>query len=109
MSLSLPKPIELYFASANAHDPLVLDRCVAADATVRDENRTIEGIDAIKQWRVETGRKYSHTVEPLSFVERDGRMIVSGKVSGNFPGSPITLNHIFELAGDRIVSLEIRP
>jgi hypothetical protein len=109
MSLSLPKPIELYFASENAHDPLVLEGCFSADATVRDENRTVKGIDAIKQWRVETGRKYSHTVEPLSFAESDGKIIVSGKVSGNFPGSPITLNHIFELAGDRIVSLEIRP
>lgn len=57
---------------------------------------------------LETGRKYSHTLEPLSSLEGDGRIIVSAKVSGNFPGSPITLNHIFELAGDRIVSLEIR-
>jgi hypothetical protein len=34
-------------------------------------------------------------------------MVVSGKVSGAFPGSRIILDHIFELAGDRIVSLVI--
>jgi len=40
---------------------------------------------------------------------RDGKVVVTGKVSGNFPGSPISLQHIFEIEGDRIVSLEIRP
>jgi hypothetical protein len=31
------------------------------------------------------------------------------KVSGDFPGSPINLEHIFEIEDGRIVSLEIRP
>jgi hypothetical protein len=32
---------------------------------------------------------------------------VTGKVSGNFPGSPIYLDHVLELKDDRIVSLKI--
>ena len=40
--------------------------------------------------------------------ERDGKVIVTGKVSGNFPGSPMKLDHVFKIDGDRIVSLEIR-
>jgi hypothetical protein len=75
---------------------------------VRDESRTIQGLDAIKAWRAETGRKYAHTVEPLAVSTREGKTVVTGKVSGNFPGSPINLDHIFELDGDRIVALEIR-
>jgi len=39
---------------------------------------------------------------------RDGKVVVTGRVSGNFPGSPITLDHIFEIEGGKIVSLEIR-
>jgi hypothetical protein len=70
---------------------------------VRDEGRTIKGIAAIKAWRSETGEKYHHTVEPLSFTERDGKTVVTAKVSGNFPGSPVKLDHVFELHGDRIV------
>jgi len=54
-------------------------------------------------------RKYNHTVEPFAISERNGKLIVRGKVSGNFPGSPVKLDHIFEIEGDRIVSLEIRP
>jgi hypothetical protein len=42
-----------------------------------------EGISAIKEWRSETGEKYHHTVEPLSVTERDGKTVVTAKVSGN--------------------------
>ena len=107
MGIPLPGPIEAYFTSENAHDTTLLDQCFAADATVRDEGKKIEGLAAIKAWRIETGKKYNHAVEPLAMAERDGKVVVSGKVSGNFPGSPVTLDHIFEIKGDKIVSLEI--
>jgi hypothetical protein len=108
MDITLPEPIDIYFASANAHDPSAIDRCFAADAIVRDEGRTIKGITAIKAWRVETGEKYRHTVEPLRLSLRDGKVVVLGRISGEFPGSPIRLEHIFEIDGGRITLLEIR-
>lgn len=108
MSLDLPPPIVAYFASENTHDVSAIDRCFAADGVVRDEKRTIEGVAAIKDWRAETGAKYAHTVEPLSVSHRDGKIVVTGKVSGTFPGSPINLDHIFEIREDKIASLEIR-
>jgi hypothetical protein len=33
---------------------------------------------------------------------------VTAKVAGNFPNSPVKLNHIFRIEDDRISSLEIR-
>jgi hypothetical protein len=108
MAVHLPSPINIYFASENVRDAEALDNCFAADAIVRDEGKTIKGLAAIKAWRIETGKKYSHTVEPLAISEREGKVIVTGKVSGNFPGSPVNLDHAFEIEGDRIVSLEIR-
>ncbi len=108
MAIKLPKPIDVYFASENARDAAALDKCLALDAVVRDERKTFQGLDAIKAWRIENGNKYRHTVEPLAILERDGKIVVAGKVSGSFPGSPVNLDHIFELEGDRIVSLEIR-
>ncbi len=40
---------------------------------------------------------------------RDGtQWTVRANVPGNFPGSPVRLDHVFELAGDAIRSLEIR-
>jgi hypothetical protein len=106
MSISLPPPIDLYFTSENTHDPSAIDRCFAVGAVVCDEGKIITGVSAIKAWRIETGEKYHHTVEPLSVSTRDGKVVVTGKVSGSFPGSPINLEHIFEIEGGRIVSLE---
>jgi hypothetical protein len=108
MSIELPTPVDLYFASANPSDTSAIDGCFAADATVRDEAKTIKGIAAIKAWRAETGEKYQHSVEPLAVATRHGKVVVTGKVSGNFPGSPITLDYIFDLEDGKIVSLEIR-
>jgi hypothetical protein len=107
MAIKLPQPIEIYFASINANDTDALDRCFAADAIVRDEAKAIEGLAAIKAWRVETKRKYSFTAEPLTIAHRDGKVVVTAKVSGNFPGSPINLDSTFDVRDGRVVSLEI--
>ena len=77
MAIALPKAIELYFSSENAHDPALLEQCVASDALVRDEHKTIRGLEAIKAWRVETGRKYGHTVQPVAVSERDGAVMTA--------------------------------
>ena len=50
----------------------------------------------------------AHTVEPLASVHKDGKTVVTNRLSGNFPGSPIELQFIFELDGNKIASLEIR-
>ena len=97
MSISLQPPIDLYFTSENAHDPSAIDRCFAAGAVVLDEGKTTTSVAAIKAWRVETGEKYHHTVEPLIVSTQDGKVVVTGKVSGNFPGSPIKLEHLFQI------------
>jgi hypothetical protein len=47
-------------------------------------------------------------VEPLGLSLQDGRVVVLSRVSGDFPGSPIRLEHVFEIDGDRITSPEIR-
>jgi hypothetical protein len=108
MPLPLPKPIELFMSSENTHDLGVLADCFAAHATVRDEGQTMKGLEAIKTWRLETRKKYRHTVEPVAVTARDGKTVVSTKLTGDFPGSPITLEFIFTLAGGKIAALEIR-
>jgi SnoaL-like domain len=108
MSIKLPAALETYFVSENTHDTSAIERCFATDATVRDEGRSIKGIAEIKTWRFETGEKYHHSVELLAVTTLDEKVVVTGRVSGNFPGSPITLDHVFEVKGGKIVSLEIR-
>jgi hypothetical protein len=65
-------------SSENTHDLQALADCFAADATVRDEGQTMKGLKAI----------------------------VSTKLTGDFPGSPITLDFVFTLKGGKIAALE---
>ena len=109
MPLNLPAPIAAYVSAENRDDIEALGRCFAHNAVVQDEGRTIRGIAAIKQWKTETKQKYHHTVEPLARVQKDGNIVVTARLTGTFPGSPVDLRFIFELESDRIASLEIRP
>ena len=104
---NLPKPIALYVEAENTGDVKLFDQCFAEDAIVRDENETHEGLAAIKEWKAETKKKYQHTIESLTFLEKDGKNIVTNRLTGNFPGSPIELEFVFTLHDNKIVSLEI--
>jgi hypothetical protein len=107
MSIRLPAAIALYVKAENSGDVSSLSECFAPSATVRDEGRTYRGLAAIKRWKTATARKYQHTMQPLKSVTRGDRTIVNSRLAGNFPGSPIELEFVFELDGDRIKSLEI--
>jgi hypothetical protein len=104
---NLPKPIALYISAENSGDVNLFDQCFTEDTIVRDENETHTGLTAIKKWKAETKKKYQHTIEPLKFLEKDDKNVVTNRLTGNFPGSPIDLEFVFTLEGDKIVSLEI--
>ena len=105
---SLPKPIALYVAAENSGDANLLDQCFAENAVVKDEGQTIEGLAAIKKWKAETKKKYQHTIEPLACTQKDSRTVVTNRLTGNFPGSPIELEFVFTLDGNKIAALDIR-
>ena len=105
----LPMPIAMYIDAENSGDTKALAQCFAENAMVRDEGKTIEGLAAIKQWKAETKKKYQHTVEPLASVQKDSKTIVTNRLTGNFPGSPVDLRFFFRLEGNKIASLEIIP
>ena len=108
MSVDLPTPISIYIGAENRGDTEALAQCFAEGAVVRDEGKTIEGLAAIKQWNPETRKKYQHTIQPLASFQKDGTTIVTTRLTGNFPGSPIEHHFVFTLDGNKIASLEIR-
>jgi hypothetical protein len=107
MSIQLPAPIDRYIRIENSGDVEALSECFAADAVVHDEGRSYEGLDAIKRWKAETKKKYGHTVTPLEVADRDGSTVLKVRLSGDFPGSPVTVAFSFVLAHGRIASLRI--
>ena len=108
MSINLPPPIAAYFAAEKAGDAGGLARCFASDGVVHDEGGTFTGRAAIERWSATARAKYHHTVVPLGATERDGAIVVIGRVSGQFPGSPVELQHVFRLDGETIASLGTR-
>jgi hypothetical protein len=107
MPADLPIPIAIYIGAANRGETKALGRCFAESAVVRDEGKTIEGLAAIKKWMVETKQKYQHTIEPLASTQKDDKTVVTNRLTGNFPGSPIELEFVFTLDHDKIAALEI--
>lgn len=107
MSQELPPPLQRYFAAKNRQDIDGMLAPFAEGATVRDEGHSRTGHAAIRAWMEETTRKYHDTAE-VSDVTREGdRVRVAALVSGDFPGSPVTLHFSFTLDRDRIGRLEI--
>ena len=107
--IELPEPIRRYFDGSNAHDPDACAACFTDDAIVRDERHEHRGLGAVREWMRDAFTRYEHTVEVLSSAEAGDGVIVTGRVSGNFPGSPIVLRHSFVIAGGKIARLEIVP
>jgi hypothetical protein len=107
MTINLPEPIAAFVAGENAGDPLAAVRYFADTAVVHDEGQTHTGIAAITLWKAKTAEAYQITMLPLAVTERDGKTVVTSRVSGAFPGSPADLEFAFGLAGGRIVSLDI--
>jgi hypothetical protein len=108
MTIALSGPVSAFFEAERTQDLEALGRCFSERAIVRDEGRTVEGPDAIKRWMKEAKAKYNHTVEPLGVSHRDGLIVVTARVAGAFPNSPLDLQHLFAVEGGKIVSLEIR-
>lgn len=106
MTLNLPSPIAAYF-SADKSDGEAVAQCFAERAIVKDEGHTYHGRAAIKKWKTEASTKYQYTSEVFECEQQEGTFVVTSRLTGNFPGSPVTLRFFFLLDGDKIASLEI--
>jgi hypothetical protein len=107
MPVNPPTPIATFIGAANRGETEKLAQCFAESAVVRDEGKTIEGLAAIKKWMVETKEKYQHTIEPLAAAQKHRKTVVTNRLTGNFPRSPIELEFVFTLDRDKIAALEI--
>jgi hypothetical protein len=107
MNLALPTPLTDYLNSETTTETLNTASYFAADAVVHDEGRIIEGMEAIKAWKIASKMKYRYRVEPLT-ASQDGAIVtVRVRLTGDFPGSPAEVTYTFVLSGEKIASLEI--
>ncbi|CAN7591603.1 nuclear transport factor 2 family protein [Duganella sp. LjRoot269] len=104
-TMTLPAPIVKYFASE--HNPEALAQCFKADAILKDDGHSYEGVEAITAFLAAASVKYNATTVPFDMKDDDSFHVVLAKVTGNFPGSPANLSYRFGLDRGLIDSLEI--
>ena len=107
-NLNLPDPITAYF-EADKRDGEAVASCFTRQAVVKDEGQTHIGAEAIKAWKTAVSAKYSYTSEPFAMEQQDGRIIVTSRLTGNFPGGLLDLRFAFRLERGKIAALEITP
>lgn len=107
MSFTLPHAISIYFSISNGADIARIKDCFTVGAVVTDENKTHQGHAAIAAWQRAAQATFDYSVEPIKVLNEGDRVTVTSNVVGNFPGSPVKLNHYFGLIGDKINTLEI--
>jgi ketosteroid isomerase-like protein len=105
--MSMPSAIQAYFDADRGNDGAALIRAFAPDAVVDDEGQSHAGHHAIEAWWRKVKAKYQHVTVPLDVVEKDDVTRVRARVSGRFPGSPVTLTFAFRLHREQITGLEI--
>ena len=107
MATDLPDAVSRYFRISNGGDDAALADCFTDDAVVHDEGGTHRGHVAIHAWQRAARSKFDYTVTPVDSTRDGDRLTVTADLVGNFPGSPIRLDHAFELDGGRIRVLRI--
>jgi|SRR5579871_767689 len=110
MPLVLPDVIARYFDASLERDTEAILRLFADDATVVDEGAARHGKDEIRSWRNGPATAYTYTTELFSTDSVEpGRYLVTGRLTGNFPGAVADLKWDFTIANDRIQHLVIAP
>jgi ketosteroid isomerase-like protein len=106
MKTTLPASVTDYFQAANAHDTSALLAAFTADAVVTDEGHDYQG-PAIRAWSEKVNTAYQPKTEIIDATEVPDGMLVTARVSGTFPGSPVELRFRFTLADNLIAALRI--
>jgi ketosteroid isomerase-like protein len=108
--MSIPETfvITRYFETDARRDIDAIVALFTDEAVVVDEDQTYQGTAEIRGWQEGAASKYQYTTEVLG-TERTGEdsYLVTGRLTGNFPGGIVELKWRFTIHGDLISHLEI--
>ena len=108
MALPIPEPVAAYLAAEEAKDADALSRCFTDNGIVHDEGQDYRGRDSIRQWKQAVDTKYRYVSQTIGVQTHGDDVTVRVRLAGEFPGSPVELDHIFKLSNNKIAALEIR-
>jgi len=110
MSTKLPDVVSRYFERDGDRDIESIVCLFAENAIVIDEGEERHGTAEIRAWQTGAASRYTYTTE-ITGTEALGpdRHVVTGRLTGNFPGGPADLKWDFTTAGQHITRLIIAP
>ena len=110
MSTQLPDVVSRYFERDADRDIDSIVSLFAEDATVIDEGEERHGTTEIRAWQTGAASKYTYRTDITGMEALDpDRYLVSGRLTGNFPGGTADLKWDFTIADQRITRLVIAP
>lgn len=104
--MNLPKVLSDLVTAQNNFDSDAYAKCFSQTAVVKDEGKTHTGRKEIEAWIADSNERYSATINPVGYEENETENILKARTSGNFPGSPITLNYHLVMADGLIQALK---
>jgi ketosteroid isomerase-like protein len=108
MRTKLPDVISAYVEASNSRDAERFGTLFTKGAVVHDEGQDHRGVAAIKKWLAATAKKYAFTLTPIRLSRKEGEVVLTVKMTGDFPGSPISTRFRFVLNQGKIAKLDIR-
>ena len=110
MSTQLPDVVSRYFERDGDRDIDSIVSLFAEDVTVIDEGEERHGTTEIRAWQTGAASKYTYRTDITGMEALDpDRYLVSGRLTGNFPGGTADLKWDFTIADQRITRLVIAP
>ncbi|MEG0851614.1 MAG: nuclear transport factor 2 family protein [Flavobacterium sp.] len=103
--MNLPNVITELIKTQNNFDSIAYAKCFTETAIVFDEGKTHNGRKEIETWIDKANKDYQATMKPLEYSETENTL--KTELTGNFPGSPITLTYYYEFEDGLIHSLKI--
>lgn len=103
--MNLPNVINEFLKAKNSFDSVAFAECFSETAIVFDEGKTHTGKKEIEQWIDNSNKQHQDTLEPIDYDEKED--ILSAKVTGTFPQSPIILKFHFTITDETIQSLKV--
>ena len=106
----LPPVITAYLSAHRRHDAVAALTYCSDDIEITDEGRTYRGAEQVTAWMGRTSTEFTYTSEIIGAERVDEqRWVVTHRVVGNFPGSPVDLRFDITLADSLITSVTIAP
>jgi ketosteroid isomerase-like protein len=108
IALDIPEPVAAYLAAPEAKDADALSRCFTEDGAVHDDGQDYRGRESVRQSKQAAFAKYRCALGTINVQAHVDDVTVRARLTGEFHGSRVVLDHIFKLSNNKIASLEIR-